>query len=50
VALDPFGGSGTVGEVAIAHGRRAILIELNEGYAPLQDGRTDGVQINLFDA
>jgi DNA modification methylase len=50
VALDPFGGSGTVGRVAVANGRRAILIELNEGYAPLQDGRTDGVQINLFDA
>lgn len=49
VALDPFAGSGTVGQVAIAHGRRAILIELNEVYAALQDGRTDGVQVSLFD-
>lgn len=49
VALDPFAGSGTVGQVAIAHGRRAILIELNAGYSPLQDQRTDGVQVSLFD-
>ena len=27
--LDPFGGAGTVGLVAAAHGRRSILIELN---------------------
>jgi len=29
---DPFAGSGTVGEVAIKHNRRAILIELSETY------------------
>jgi len=32
VVLDPFAGSGTVGEVAIKHNRRAILIELSETY------------------
>jgi DNA modification methylase len=31
--LDPFGGSGTVGEVATKLGRRSILIELNPEYA-----------------
>lgn len=33
--LDPFGGSGTVGEVCRLHQRNAILIELNEEYEPL---------------
>jgi DNA modification methylase len=32
VILDPFGGSGTVGMVAQAHSRRAILIDLNPDY------------------
>jgi site-specific DNA-methyltransferase (cytosine-N4-specific) len=36
--LDPFGGSGTTGHVAIATGRRAVLIELNPEY--LEMGRT----------
>jgi DNA modification methylase len=35
IVLDPFAGSGTVGEVALEHGRSAILIELNEKYIPL---------------
>ncbi|MCX8092394.1 MAG: site-specific DNA-methyltransferase [Verrucomicrobiae bacterium] len=33
--LDPFGGSGTTGEVAQQEGRRAVLIELNPQYAKL---------------
>jgi DNA modification methylase len=33
VVLDPFGGSGTTAEVALAHGCNAILIELNPEYA-----------------
>lgn len=33
--LDPFAGSGTVGEVAQKHGRSAVLIELNPDYLPL---------------
>jgi len=32
IVLDPFAGSGTVGEVAVKHNRRAILIELSETY------------------
>jgi DNA modification methylase len=33
--LDPFGGSGTTAAVALSHGRRATLIELNPAYADL---------------
>jgi len=33
--LDPFGGSGTTGAVAIEHGRNAVLIELNPKYVEL---------------
>jgi len=38
--LDPFGGSGTTGEVAESLGRNSILIELNPGYVELQQRRT----------
>ena len=31
--LDPFGGSGTTAGVALAHGRKAVLCELNPEYA-----------------
>lgn len=33
--LDPFGGSGTTGAVALGHGRSATLIELNPAYCDL---------------
>lgn len=39
VVLDPFGGSGTTGAVALMHGRRAVLIELNPAYIPLIEER-----------
>lgn len=48
VVLDPYGGSGTTGEVALALGRRAILIELNPGYLPLIEERLRGVQYPLI--
>jgi site-specific DNA-methyltransferase (adenine-specific) len=38
--LDPFGGSGTTGEVAEANGRNSVLIELNPEYAELAKKRT----------
>lgn len=38
--LDPFGGSGTTGMVAIELARKAILIELNPEYAKLIERRT----------
>jgi len=38
--LDPFAGSGTVGQVALELGRRAILIELNPDYIKLIEDRT----------
>ena len=39
VVLDPFGGSGTTGAVALELGRKAILIELNPKYAALIEQR-----------
>jgi DNA modification methylase len=41
VVLDPFGGSGTTGQVALELGRRAILLELNEDYAKIIHQRTN---------
>lgn len=38
--LDPFGGSGTTGQVALELGRKAILIELNPKYIELAKTRT----------
>ena len=38
--LDPFGGSGTTGKVAIELGRRAILCELNTEYIGMIEQRT----------
>jgi DNA modification methylase len=41
VVLDPFGGSGTTGMVALELGRKAILIELNPEYQKLIEARTN---------
>jgi hypothetical protein len=41
VVLDPFGGSGTVGEVANGLGRAAVLIEIGEHYLPLLRERAE---------
>lgn len=41
--LDPFGGSGTTAGVANAHGRQAILCELNPEYAALTDERVRAI-------
>lgn len=38
--LDPFAGTGTVGQVAEEHGRNAILIELNPVYVEMQKTRS----------
>lgn len=40
VVLDPFGGSGTVGQVAKYSGRDSILCELNPEYIPLIEKRS----------
>jgi len=40
IVLDPFGGSGTTGEVAESLGRNSILIELNPKYIEIQERRT----------
>jgi site-specific DNA-methyltransferase (adenine-specific) len=40
MVLDPFGGSGTTGQVAIEEGRHAILCELNPDYVQLINQRT----------
>lgn len=37
--LDPFGGSGTTAGVAVAHGRNAILCEINPDYFPMMEAR-----------
>lgn len=39
VVLDPFGGSGTTAGVAMAHGRNAVVCELNPEYADLMPAR-----------
>ncbi|KKL79728.1 hypothetical protein LCGC14_2011950, partial [marine sediment metagenome] len=42
VVLDPFGGSGTVGQVARKLGRRFILIEINPEYIKIAEQRVRG--------
>jgi DNA modification methylase len=39
--LDPFGGSGTTGQVALEYGRKAILIDLYDKHGVLMEKRTD---------
>jgi DNA modification methylase len=41
VVLDPFGGSGTTGDVALRNNRKALLIELNPEYAEMARGRCE---------
>lgn len=43
IVLDPYGGSGTVGAVALATHRRAILCELNPDYASLVPRRINEI-------
>lgn len=43
IVLDPFGGSGTTAGVALAHGRKAILCELNPKYAALVPDRVTSI-------
>lgn len=40
--LDPFSGSGTVGMVALQHGRAYVGTDLNESYLPLAEARICG--------
>jgi DNA modification methylase len=39
VLFDPFAGSGTTGVVAVTHGRKAIMCELNAEYVELIKAR-----------
>lgn len=43
VVLDPFGGSGTTAGVAVAHGRNAVICELNPEYAAMVDSRVASI-------
>lgn len=49
VVLDPFGGTGTTGAVAIAMNRDAILIELNSDYVEIIQKRMVEVEKSLHD-
>lgn len=51
--LDPFGGSGTTAGVALKHGRKAIICELNPDYAKLIPDRIKSIvpsanQLDMF--
>lgn len=48
VVLDPFAGTGTTGEVALALGRRAVLIDAQPDYLPLIEERLRGTQYPLI--
>ncbi|KFK94565.1 MULTISPECIES: site-specific DNA-methyltransferase [unclassified Serratia (in: enterobacteria)] len=45
--LDPFGGSGTSAGVAVAHGRKAVLCELNPDYAAMVPGRVSSIATSI---
>jgi DNA modification methylase len=45
--LDPFGGSGTVGEVATKLGRQAVLVELNPDYVQQASERNAQLGLSL---
>jgi hypothetical protein len=45
--IDPFGGSGTTGQVCEEEGRNSILIELNPAYIELQKQRTAQMGLGL---
>lgn len=46
VVLDPFGGSGTTAGVALAHGRFAVLCELNREYVKFMAERIQSILVN----
>jgi len=48
LVLDPFGGSGTTGAVAMEHRRTPILIELNPAYHQLIEARLNSVEPRLL--
>ena len=48
LVLDPFAGSGTTGQAALANNRKAVLIELNAEYVKLIKKRF-GIGTSLFD-
>jgi len=43
VVLDPFGGSGTTAGGAVAHGRKAVICELNSEYGALVPDRVSSI-------
>lgn len=50
IVLDPFGGSGTTAGVALKHGRKAILCELNPEYGSLVEDRIRAIAGNTSHA
>lgn len=48
IVLDPFGGSGTTGAVAVEHGRRAILIDPNPHFHAMIEQRAGAQQPGLL--
>ena len=45
--MDIFGGSGTTGEVAVKHRRKAILVDKKPEYVAMQRERTANTQVEL---